>query len=40
MLLQAGADPKARQQQDYTPMDEAVITKNEPLQALLRDYGA
>ena len=40
ILLDAGADPNAAQQGGYTPLDEALITKNEPLAALLRERGA
>jgi ankyrin repeat protein len=40
LLLAAGADPKARQQKDFTPMDEAELTKNEELIQLLKRYGA
>lgn len=40
LLLAAGADPHAKQQGEFTPMDEAVLTKNEGLIALLREYGA
>ena len=40
LLLEAGADPKASQQRDFTPMDEAVQEHNEALIALLRSYGA
>jgi ankyrin repeat protein len=39
LLLDAGADPNASQQGGWTPLDEAVITKNEALAALLRDHG-
>jgi ankyrin repeat protein len=39
-LLDAGADPNAEQQGGFRPLDEAVITKNEPLAALLRERGA
>jgi ankyrin repeat protein len=39
LLLEAGADANARQQSNYTPMDEAVQKKNEELIALLRSYG-
>jgi ankyrin repeat protein len=39
LLLAAGADPNARQQGDYTPMDEAVQESNRELIALLVDYG-
>jgi ankyrin repeat protein len=37
LLLRAGADPAAKQQKDFTPMDEAVLTKNEALIALLEE---
>jgi ankyrin repeat protein len=40
LLLDAGADPNAAEQGGYTPLDEALITKNEPLAALLRERGA
>jgi ankyrin repeat protein len=40
LLLAAGADPHARQQRDFTAMDEAVQENNEALIALLRSYGA
>jgi uncharacterized protein len=39
-LLDAGADPNAEQQGGYRPLDEALITKNGPLEALLRARGA
>jgi ankyrin repeat protein len=39
ILLAAGADPNARQQHDFTPMDEAVQEDNQPLIALLQSYG-
>jgi uncharacterized protein len=39
LLLDAGADPNAAQHGGWTPLDEAVITKNEPLAALLRERG-
>jgi uncharacterized protein len=35
LLLEGGADPNAKQQKDFTAMDEAVLTKNEALIALL-----
>jgi ankyrin repeat protein len=40
LLLEAGADPNARQQRDFTPMDEAVLNGNDELIALLERYGA
>ncbi len=40
LLLAAGADPHARQQRDFTPMDAATQEHNEELIALLRTYGA
>ncbi|MGZ8763754.1 MAG: ankyrin repeat domain-containing protein [Acidimicrobiia bacterium] len=40
MLLDAGADPNATQQGGWTPLDEALITRNEALTVLLRDRGA
>ena len=40
LLLEAGADPNARQQRDFTPMDEAVQENNEAVIALLRSHGA
>ncbi len=40
LLLQAGADPNARQQGEFTPMDEAVLNGNDELIALLERYGA
>ena len=40
LLLAAGADPNARQQGGFVPLDEALITRNEPLAALLRAHGA
>ena len=39
LLLDAGADPNAAQHGGWTPLDEAVITKNEPLAVLLRARG-
>ena len=39
-LLDAGADPNAEQQGRYRPLDEALITKNQPLEDLLRARGA
>ena len=39
-LLSAGADPNARQQGDFRPIDEAVHTDNAALIALLRERGA
>jgi ankyrin repeat protein len=39
LLLDAGADPNAAQHGGWTPLDEAVITKNEELAELLRDRG-
>jgi uncharacterized protein len=39
-LLRAGADPNATQQGGFVPLDEALITKNEPLAELLRAHGA
>ena len=36
----AGADPNATQQGGFVPLDEALITKNEPLAELLRAHGA
>jgi ankyrin repeat protein len=39
-LLDAGADPNAEQQKGFRPLDEALITKNEPLASLLRERGA
>jgi ankyrin repeat protein len=40
LLLRAGADPNATQQGGFVPLDEALITKNEPLAELLRAHGA
>jgi ankyrin repeat protein len=39
-LLDAGADANAEQQGGYRPLDEALITKNEAVEALLRQRGA
>ena len=39
LLLDAGADPNAVQHGGWTPLDEAVITKNERLATLLREHG-
>ncbi len=39
-LLDAGADPNAEQQKGFRPLDEALMTKNEPLASLLRERGA
>jgi len=39
-LLDAGADPNAEQQGGFRPLDEALITENAPLAALLRERGA
>ncbi len=39
-LLDAGADPNAEQQGGFRPLDEALITKNGPLETLLREQGA
>jgi ankyrin repeat protein len=39
LLLAAGADANAKQHGGWTPLDEALITKNESLAALLRDHG-
>ena len=39
LLLDAGADPNAAEHGGWTPLDEAVITKNEPLAELLRARG-
>jgi ankyrin repeat protein len=40
MLLQAGADPNARQQEDFTPLHEAAATGQLELARLLLDRGA
>ena len=40
LLLDAGADPNARQQGDFRPIDEAIHTDNAALIALLRERGA
>jgi hypothetical protein len=40
VLLEKGADPNAKQQDDFTPLMAAVQNQNEGLVALLRDYGA
>jgi ankyrin repeat protein len=40
LLLEAGADPNAEQQDGYLPLDAANQLGNEPLQRLLRAYGA
>ena len=39
-LLDAGADPNAEQQGGFRPLDEALITENAPVAALLRERGA
>jgi uncharacterized protein len=39
LLLLAGADPNGRQHGGWTPLDEALITKNERLERLLRERG-
>jgi ankyrin repeat protein len=39
-LLVAGADPNGRQNGGWTPLDEAIITKNEPMAVLMREHGA
>ena len=39
-LLNAGADPNAEQQKGFRPLDEALLTKNEPLASLLQLIGA
>jgi ankyrin repeat protein len=39
-LLDAGADPNAEQQGGYRPLDEALLTRNGPLEELLRSRGA
>jgi ankyrin repeat protein len=39
-LLEAGADPNAEQQGGFRPLDEALITENAPLVAMLREHGA
>jgi ankyrin repeat protein len=39
LLLEAGADVNARQQRNFTPMDEAQLTRNEPMIALFDQYG-
>ena len=39
-LLEAGADPNAEQHGGFRPLDEALITENAPLAALLRERGA
>jgi len=40
LLLEHGADPNARQQDDFTPLMEADQHGDERLQALLSEYGA
>jgi ankyrin repeat protein len=40
ILLEAGADPNARQQNGYTPLHEAVLTGNTELARLLLAHGA
>jgi uncharacterized protein len=40
VLLEAGADVNAKQQGDFTPMDEAVLTNNAALVTLLEHHGA
>ena len=40
LLLRAGPDPNAAQQGGFVPLDEALITKNEPLAELLRAHRA
>jgi ankyrin repeat protein len=39
LLLLAGADPNGRQHGGWTPLDEAMITKNERMAALLTQHG-
>ena len=39
-LLDAGADPNAEQQGGFRPLDEALLTENTALAALLRERGA
>jgi hypothetical protein len=39
MLFEAGADPNARQQRDFTPMDAAVQENNAAMIALFEEYG-
>ena len=39
-LLERGADPNARQQDDFTPLDEANQNNDTALAQLLREYGA
>jgi hypothetical protein len=39
-LLERGADPNARQQDDFTPLMAALQRKNEALIEVLREYGA
>jgi uncharacterized protein len=40
LLLEAGADPNAEQQDGFLPLDAANQIRNEPMQELLRRYGA
>jgi len=40
LLLEAGADPNARQQSGHTPMDEAIVRDSAELRALLAAHGA
>jgi ankyrin repeat protein len=39
ILLTHGGDPSGRQHGGWTPLDEAVITKNDALAELLRTHG-
>ena len=40
LLLEAGADPNARQQGEFTPMDAAIQQGDDEMIALLERYGA
>ncbi len=40
MLLEAGADPNATQQDDFRPLDAATQNEDTPLRELLLAHGA
>lgn len=40
LLLDAGADPNVSQQDEFTPLDGAVVNGDTAMEQLLRDHGA